>query len=162
MKIKILSMLFLTLGLLTNANASNKYTVEAQEYMSFMDKTEKDTNHTTVEIKNIDSMLAFERKNGELAYEREDGAIGATTDMRNFYNYQVVTEDGSIYLYNKESCYINPYVKQIKIIKRKEWGYFLMPIDKDGIISEPKDCSAVKQISDKMSKLLDSAIERNY
>lgn len=140
--------------------ANNKYPEETKEYINFIEKTEKDKDNTTVEIKNIDSMSAFKRENAELSYEREDGIIGTITNMRDFYNYKIVTEDGSSYLYNKELCYINPYVKQVKIIKRVGWGFFLMPIDTNGVVSEPQDCSAVKEISPEMAKKLYNAIER--
>lgn len=140
--------------------ADNKYPEETKDYMSFIEKTEKDKENATVEIKKIDSMSAFKRENAELSYEREDGIIGTMTNMRDFYNYKIVTDDGSSYLYNKELCYINPYVKQVKIIKRIGWGFFLMPIDTNGVVSEPQDCSAVKEISPEMAKKLYNAIER--
>lgn len=162
MKIKILTV-FLGCCLAVSSissYANNKYPEETKEYMNFIEKTEKDKDNTTVEIKNIDSMSAFKRENAELSYEREDGIIGTMTNMRDFYNYRIITEDGDSYLYNKELCYINPYVKQVKIIKRNGWGFFLMPIDTNGIVSEPQDCSAVKEISPEMEKKLYNAIER--
>lgn len=152
--IMIISLSFFSIQVKAN------YPEETKEYISFIEKTEKDKEHTTIEIKDIDSMSAFERENAELSYEREDGVIGTITGMRDFYNYKVITTDGSYYLYNKELCYINPYVKQIKIIKRNGWGFFLMPIDAPNIISEPQDCSAVKGISDKMAEKLNIALER--
>lgn len=162
MNIKILSV-FLGCCLAVNSvssYANNKYPEETKEYMNFIEKTEKDKDNTTVEIKNIDSMSSYKRENAELSYEREDGVIGTITNMRDFYNYRILTEDGDSYLYNKELCYINPYVKQVKIIKRNGWGFFLMPIDTASIMSEPQDCSAVKEISPEMAKKLYNAIER--
>lgn len=161
MKYKICLIMIASLSFFSiQAQAQEEYSAETKEYRSFIEKTEKDKQHTIVEVKDIDSMEAFERENAELSYEREDGIIGSTTNMRDFYNYKVITTDGSYYLYNKELCYINPYVKKLKIIKRNGWGFFLMPVDSPNIISEPQDCSAVKGISDKMTEKLNMALER--
>lgn len=158
-KIIKLSTIIFSLLFASHALADKAYSYEARQYQQFIDKVSQDKENTKVETKNVDFMEEFNNNSAELVYQKENGSIGATTEMTRFYNYKVATDDGNVYLFNKQKCFINPNVKKVQVITRKWWGYFLLPVDTSKAISDPKDCSAVKMVKPEMQAVLDKALK---
>lgn len=150
-----LSTLIASLLFASHALADDAYSYEAKQYQQFIEKVSQDKQNTKVETKKIDFMEEYNNDSAELVYEKENGSIGATTEMTRFYNYKVATDDGDVYLFNKQKCFINPNVKTVQVVTRKWWGYFLLPVDTDQAISDPKDCSSVKMVKPETQAMLD-------